>query len=72
MDILLAIPLRLELLLKEGKLQLGAVRHLIFDEADKLFDLKFAVQVDSAISACSHPEVVRTQAWISNRVRPEP
>lgn len=58
-DILLATPLRLELMLKEGKLQLDGVRHLILDEADKLFDLKFAVQVDAAIAACSHPALVR-------------
>ena len=55
---MLAVPARLELLLAEGKLQLGGVRHLIFDEADKLFDLKLALHVDSAIAACSHPDVV--------------
>ena len=59
-DILLATPLRLELLLGEGVLQLGGVRHLILDEADKLFDLKFAQQVDAAIAACSHPALVRS------------
>ena len=57
-DILLAVPARLEALLAEGELQLGGVRHLIFDEADKLFDLKLALHVDTAIAACSHPHVV--------------
>ena len=55
---MLATPLRLGAALEASKVELGAVRYLILDEADKLFDLKFTEQVDAAIAACSNPSVV--------------
>ena len=61
--------MRLEFLLKGKKLDLGGVRHLVFDEADKLFDLKFAEQVDAAIAACSHRDVVRNSLSDSGACR---
>ena len=58
-DILLANPLRLGVMVKEGKIDLTQVQTLILDEADKLFDLGFTEQVDDVIAACSHKEIVR-------------
>jgi ATP-dependent RNA helicase DDX52/ROK1 len=58
-DILLANPLRLGGMVREGKIDLTQVQTLILDEADKLFDLGFAEQVDAVVAACTHPEIVR-------------
>lgn len=58
-DILLANPLRLGGMVREGKVDLSQVQTLILDEADKLFDLGFTGQVDDVIAACTHKEIVR-------------
>ncbi len=58
-DILLANPLRLGGMVREGKIDLTQVQTLILDEADKLFDLGFTEQVDAVVAACTHPEIVR-------------
>ncbi len=58
-DILLANPLRLGGMVREGKIDLTQVQTLILDEADKLFDLGFTEQVDEVIAACTHSEIVR-------------
>lgn len=34
-----------------------SVRHLILDEADKLFELNFVEQTDEIIAACSHSDL---------------
>jgi hypothetical protein len=58
-DILVATPLRLKLLIEKGKekCNLGAVQFLVLDEADKLFEMGFVEQVDAAVAACDGPEV---------------
>ena len=58
-DILLANPLRLGGMVREGRIDLTTVQTLILDEADKLFDLGFTEQVDDVIAACSHSSIVR-------------
>jgi ATP-dependent RNA helicase DDX52/ROK1 len=58
-DVLLAQPLRLGAMAREGRVDLAGVRHLVLDEADKLFDMGFAEQVDAVVAACCHPSVVR-------------
>ena len=52
-DVLIATPLRLVGLIKEGKLSLESVECLVMDEADKLFEEGFLDQVDEIIGACS-------------------
>lgn len=59
-DILLANPLRLESMAREGKIHLGAVETLVLDEADKLFDMGFSEQIDACLHACTHPNIVRS------------
>ncbi|WPT13341.1 DEAD-box ATP-dependent RNA helicase 57 [Picochlorum sp. SENEW3] len=58
-DILLANPLRLESMAKEGKIQLDNVGTLVLDEADKLFEMGFADQIDACLAACSNDGICR-------------
>jgi ATP-dependent RNA helicase DDX52/ROK1 len=58
-DILLANPLRLESMAKEGKIQLDNVETLVLDEADKLFEMGFADQIDACLAACSNDGICR-------------
>ncbi len=58
-DILLSNPLRLKGLLAEKKVDLGKVRFLVLDEADKLFEMGFVDQIDAVVEACNHPQVQR-------------
>ena len=44
-DILVATPGRLSYLIKETNLSLSCVEYLIFDEADRLFEMNFAAQL---------------------------
>ncbi|CAR30800.1 hypothetical protein ZYGR_0P01020 [Zygosaccharomyces rouxii] len=56
-DIIISTPLRLIDLVKNEALDLSNVRHLVFDEADKLFDKTFVEQTDDILSACSDPRL---------------
>ena len=47
-------------MLKEGALHLENVQKLVLDEADRLFELGFLEQVDEVITACSHPNIIRS------------
>jgi ATP-dependent RNA helicase DDX52/ROK1 len=58
-DILLANPLRLLSLIESKKISLEAVRWLIIDEADKLFELNFVEQLDGIIAACTNQNITR-------------
>ncbi|GFR50016.1 hypothetical protein Agub_g12165, partial [Astrephomene gubernaculifera] len=58
-DLLLACPLRLVGMLREGKVALGECRYIILDEADKLFELGFMEQVDELLAAAQHPQLAR-------------
>ncbi|KAI0320980.1 P-loop containing nucleoside triphosphate hydrolase protein [Amylostereum chailletii] len=50
-------PLRLVSAVQEGHLELGNVRHLILDEADRMLDSEFLSQVQEVVSACTHDAV---------------
>lgn len=56
-DILVTTPLRLIDVVKNEALDLSGVKHLIFDEADKLFDKTFVEQTDDILSSCSNPKL---------------
>lgn len=56
-DIIVSTPLRLIDVVKNEALDLSNVRHLVFDEADKLFDKTFVEQTDDILSACSDPRI---------------
>lgn len=58
-DILLANPLRLGGMTREGSVDLSTVGILILDEADKLFDMGFTEQIDAVLLACTQPSIVR-------------
>jgi ATP-dependent RNA helicase DDX52/ROK1 len=58
-DVIISTPLRLVQLVREGRIRLSSVIHLIFDEADRLFDLGFVDQVDEVIAACTAKGIQR-------------
>jgi len=58
-DILLANPLRLDAMAREGKIDLSSVETLVLDEADKLFEMGFAEQIDACLSSCTNENIVR-------------
>ncbi|KAF7310528.1 hypothetical protein HMN09_00595500 [Mycena chlorophos] len=53
-DIVISTPLRLVSALKAGSLELGNVRHLILDEADRMLDPEFLSQIEEVVAACTH------------------
>lgn len=59
-DIIISTPLRLITVVQEEALNLGKVKHLIFDEADKLFDKTFVEQTDDILSSCTDPHLRKT------------
>ncbi|AET41631.1 RNA-dependent ATPase ROK1 Ecym_8358 [Eremothecium cymbalariae DBVPG len=59
-DIIVSTPLRLIDLVKERALDLSCVKHLIFDEADKLFDKTFLEQTDDILSSCSNNKLQKS------------
>eukprot|EP00298_Acanthocystis_sp_HF-20_P013271 c20276_g1_i1.p1 GENE.c20276_g1_i1~~c20276_g1_i1.p1 ORF type:complete len:364 (+),score=154.26 c20276_g1_i1:68-1159(+) len=69
-DILIATPLRLVTALKEGLVALNLIKIVIFDEADKLFEMGFLEQVDEVLHHCSNPSLIRClfSATIPKRV----
>ncbi|KAL3232982.1 ATP-dependent RNA helicase ROK1 [Nakaseomyces bracarensis] len=56
-DIIISTPLRLIDVAKNEALDLSKVKHIIFDEADKLFDKTFIEQTDNILSACTDPSL---------------
>lgn len=56
-DIIISTPLRLIDIVKSEGLNLSTVKHLIFDEADKLFDKTFVEQSDDILGSCSDPHL---------------
>ena len=58
-DILVATPLLAGAALVAGRLDLGAARHCVLDEGDRLLDEQFVQQVDAVLAACTSPHLVR-------------
>ncbi|RKP10431.1 P-loop containing nucleoside triphosphate hydrolase protein [Thamnocephalis sphaerospora] len=56
-DILISTPLKLVHAIKQDKMDLSSVKHLVLDEADKLLDLGFLEQMDEILAACSSPKL---------------
>jgi len=56
-DIIISTPLRLIDVVKNEALDLSKVEHLIFDEADKLFDKNFLEQTDDILTQCKNPSL---------------
>lgn len=59
-DILVTTPLRLIDIVAQGALDLSSVKHLVFDEADKLFDKTFVEQTDDILAACTDPNLQKS------------
>ncbi|KAL1508816.1 hypothetical protein AB1Y20_004911 [Prymnesium parvum] len=51
-DVIVGTPGRLQHVLADAQLSLSRVEYLVFDEADRLFEMGFASQLDAIISAC--------------------
>ena len=60
-DVLVATPLRLKGLIEKKRVSLSAVRYLVLDEADKLFEMGFVEQVDAVVAACDGPQITRAR-----------
>jgi len=58
-DVLVATPMRLKILLQHEKIDLSKVLYLVLDEADKLFEMGFVEQIDAVVAACNHQDVTR-------------
>jgi ATP-dependent RNA helicase DDX52/ROK1 len=58
-DILVATPMRLKVLLQHDKINLSKVLYLVLDEADKLFEMGFVEQIDAVVAACDNKDVTR-------------
>lgn len=56
-DIIVSTPLRLIDLVKNEALDLSHVKHIVFDEADKLFDKTFVEQTDDILSSFSDAKI---------------
>ncbi|EST08623.1 Helicase, C-terminal [Kalmanozyma brasiliensis GHG001] len=56
-DILISTPLRLVHAVEKEEVELGNVRHLVLDEADRLLEEGFLEQTDSILAACTHPDL---------------
>lgn len=59
-DIIVTTPLRLIDVVKNEALDLSTVKHIVFDEADKLFDKTFIEQTDDILSSCSNPKLQKS------------
>ena len=59
LDLLITTPLRLVALMKSGGVELDRIETLIFDEADKLFEMGFVDQVDEIVAGCTCPTLQR-------------
>ena len=58
-DIVVATPMRLKILLQHDKIDLSKVLYLVLDEADKLFEMGFVEQIDAVVAACDNKDVTR-------------
>ena len=58
-DAIVGTPGRLQHVLVDAQLSLSRVEYLVFDEADRLFEMGFASQLDAIISSC--PETRQAQ-----------
>lgn len=56
-DIIISTPLRLIDVVKNEALDLSQVKHIVFDEADKLFDKTFVEQTDDILNSCNNPKI---------------
>lgn len=56
-DVMVSTPLRLIEVVRMGKIDLREVKHLVLDEADKLFAPEFLEQTDDVLHNCSNPKL---------------
>lgn len=59
-NLIVSTPLRLVEMAKAGFLDLSYVEHVVFDEADKLFEQGFVEQTDEILSFCTAVRVQKT------------
>lgn len=59
-DILVATPGRLEDLIERGRVSLGRIRYLIFDEADRMLDMGFEPAIRHIVQKCDMPQERQT------------
>lgn len=52
-DVLISTPLRIIAGIRDETISLKSIKHLVIDEADKLFDMGFLSQIDEIIHACN-------------------
>lgn len=57
-ELLVATPGRLMDLIDRGRISMGSIRHLIFDEADRMLDMGFEPQIRSIVEECDMPRSI--------------
>nr|CCC95460.1 unnamed protein product [Trypanosoma congolense IL3000] len=62
-DVLVACPGRLRDFLQNGDVSIDKVSFLVFDEADRLLDMGFKVQLDDILTHASGSHPIQTMMW---------
>lgn len=66
-DIIIATPGRLMEILQETEFSIGRIEHLIFDEADSLFEMGYKLQLQEILNRASHKrQTVMLSATLPN------
>ena len=70
-DVVIATPMRLLNLLKDGVVKVDSVEFLVLDEADRLFESDFIEQSDSLFHACSNKNIRKAMFSATLGEKPE-
>ncbi|CAL9731207.1 ATP-dependent RNA helicase Ded1p [Monosporozyma unispora] len=69
-DLLVATPGRLSDLIDRGKISLSNVKYLVLDEADRMLDMGFEIQIRQIVEGCDMPPVAERQTLMFSATFP--
>ncbi|CAL9737291.1 ATP-dependent RNA helicase Ded1p [Monosporozyma servazzii] len=69
-DLLVATPGRLSDLIDRGKISLSNVKYLVLDEADRMLDMGFEIQIRQIVEGCDMPPVSERQTLMFSATFP--
>lgn len=70
-DLLVATPGRLCDLIDRGKISLSNVKYLVLDEADRMLDMGFEMQIRRIVEGCDMPQVGERQTLLFSATFPK-